>query len=127
MADHALYKLQVTALDTSASAIDDSSAVVSSGITNTGNISDSYDIALSGHSWDSTASMSQMGALAPGETAQFTVRVAVPADALPESSDLVLVQVASVADDEITAVWNLTTAVLPQVEFNLYLPLVTQP
>ena len=38
MSNLVIYHFQVPALDTSASSIDDSSAVLSSGITNTGNI-----------------------------------------------------------------------------------------
>lgn len=38
MAELVQYRGQVTALDTSTSSIDDSQAVISSGITNTGNI-----------------------------------------------------------------------------------------
>ena len=48
MADLAKYHFQVTALDTSASSIDDNQALTAAGITNTGNVTSTGSVEATG-------------------------------------------------------------------------------
>jgi choice-of-anchor B domain-containing protein len=79
-------------------------------ITNTGNISDSYALSLSGQLWNATLSTSTLS-LDAGESTAVTVQVEVPAEASAGSSDVVTVtavgQTTSISDSvELTTTAN---------------------
>ncbi|MCA9980722.1 MAG: carboxypeptidase regulatory-like domain-containing protein, partial [Anaerolineales bacterium] len=96
-------------------------------ITNTGDLTDTFDISLSGQTWDTTAPVSIT--LAAGEHATFDVTVMIPTDAMADDNDSVLVTAKSQTDDTIMGGTTLTTTATeaPVTEFNLYLPLITRP
>ncbi len=95
-------------------------------LTNTGNITDSYTVMLSGNSWETIPSLTNL-TLAAGESASFYLAVDIPTEsASAASSDLAVLMVHSEGDDSLNATLNITTARL-QTEFNLYLPVVSRP
>ncbi len=96
-------------------------------ITNTGDLTDTFDIALSNETWDTTAPASVT--LAAGEHAMFDVVVTIAADAQADDSDSVLVTATSQMDDTVMGGVTLTTtAVEPEpTEYTSYLPIVVRP
>jgi hypothetical protein len=77
-------------------------------VRNTGNLPDTFDVALSGANWPTSAPAS-VGPIAAGGTATLTVAVAVPQDAEPFSTDVAQVTLSSRADPGRTAAAQLTT------------------
>ncbi len=81
-------------------------------ITNTGDLTDTFDISLSGETWDTTAPASIT--LAAGEHNVFDVAVMIPVDAEADDNDSVLVTATSQADDTVMdGVTLTTTAAIP--------------
>ena len=56
-------------------------------VTNTGNVGDTFDIALSGNTWTTTVPTTT-GWLEPGEAVEVLVSVNIPPDAPPEAEDV---------------------------------------
>jgi uncharacterized membrane protein len=77
-------------------------------VTNTGNLSDTYALSLSGHSWDSTLSTSSV-TLNSGQSGIVTVWVDVPFDALAGDSDMVMVTAVSQTDVAVNTSLDLTS------------------
>ena len=98
-------------------------------LTNTGNTTDTFNIALAGHSWATTASDSIL-MLAPGESADFTVSVTIDAGAVHPATDIVTVTATSAGDGNVTDNVALTTAVeeviVPATPV-IYLPMIMRP
>lgn len=79
-------------------------------ISNMGNVSDTFSLSLSDHTWATSLSVSSIS-LEPAETATLTVTVTVPTDALNEESDMASLTAVSLADPDQTATTSLTTSV----------------
>jgi VCBS repeat-containing protein len=91
-------------------------------VTNTGNVTDLFNLAVSGNIWTTTLSNNTV-TLAAGETATFTVTVTVPNDAVIGDSDAVTVTATSQNDPLVTESAVLTTTV-EETPYYIYLPLV---
>lgn len=84
-------------------------------VTNTGNITDTYDLSPTGSTWTTTLSTMSM-TLAGGESGAFSAWVWIPANAVNNSTDGVDIVATSVADNSVTDTAVLTTtAVVPPV------------
>src|SRR5690606_1802335 len=94
-------------------------------LTNSGNITDSYDLSLAGFVWPTAVDPSSV-TLVANESTAVTVTVAIPDDAVVDSTDVVTVTAVSQADSSVSADLALTTAV-EQTIFFIYLPAVLQP
>ncbi|MDA0243313.1 MAG: M36 family metallopeptidase [Chloroflexi bacterium] len=98
-------------------------------LTNTGNTTDTFTVALAGHSWTTTSSHSSM-MLAPGESADFTVSVVIDAGAAHPDTDTTTLTVTSDADGSVTNDLALTTAVeeiIVPANPVIYLPMIMRP
>jgi len=92
-------------------------------LTNTGNISDTYDVLLSGNTFTVTAPAS-LGPLNANVGANFVVIVTVPLTATSGSTDSVTVTARSRGDTSQIAIVTLTTQAVASAK--LYLPLITK-
>ncbi|MDX1409402.1 MAG: hypothetical protein R3330_14745, partial [Saprospiraceae bacterium] len=81
-------------------------------VTNTGNISDTFDLAAAGHTWTTTLSSPTIF-LGPGSPGLFTVSVQIPGSAVGNESDLVTITATSQADISKSDNTTLTTTVDP--------------
>lgn len=91
-------------------------------LTNTGEYTDSYDLAAGGV-WTPTLSLGTAGPLAPGAGLTLTLTVSVPADASGGAMDTTAVTATSTLETS-TRASILVTTTARQVEFRVYLPLV---
>lgn len=80
-------------------------------VTNTGNVTDSFSVTVSGNLW-STSAPTSVASLAAGATTQVTVDVSIPAGASPGDSDTATVTLTSLGDAGQSAATSLTTTVL---------------
>jgi hypothetical protein len=80
-------------------------------VTNTGNITDTFNVAVSGNAWTTNAPAT-VGPVAAGASATFQVTVTVPTNALAGASDTVTVTVTSQGDPTKSAQSSLTTTAL---------------
>jgi hypothetical protein len=96
-------------------------------ISNTGNVSDTFAIALGGHEWAVEAPTSLT--LGATESAMFAISVTVPLTAVHALSDTLTLTVTSAGDEMVSATSVLTTtAVVPiPPEKLLYLPAILKP
>jgi uncharacterized membrane protein len=78
-------------------------------ITNSGTYTDSFDLALGAHQWNTTLSQSAVGPLGPGQGATVSVMVTVPATALAGAQDAVSVTAVSQIDVTASASATRTT------------------
>jgi uncharacterized repeat protein (TIGR01451 family) len=93
-------------------------------VTNTGDVADTYAIAISGETWSVTAPADVT--VDAGLSSTFDVAVTIPADADDAEFDVATVTVTSVTDALATDAADLTTtAVIP--EYFIYLPVVVKP
>ncbi|MDW8069660.1 MAG: S8 family serine peptidase, partial [Anaerolineae bacterium] len=77
-------------------------------IVNTGDVTDTFSVAVSGNAWTTTAPAT-VGPVAPGASATFQVVVTVPSGALAGESDIATVTVTSQGDDRQSAHSTLVT------------------
>jgi hypothetical protein len=89
-------------------------------VTNQGEVSDSFDVAISGNTWTTTAD-SVVGPLAPGGNVMLLVSVTIPLTALPTDVDTATITLTSQADAAEFVEVVLTTGVY---DYQLYLPLI---
>lgn len=87
-------------------------------IMNNGTADDTYDLALSGESWNSTLSVNSIS-LDSGEIDTFTVSVEIPGGATPGDADTVTVTATSTGDGSVTDEADLTTSIPQAYAFNL--------
>ncbi|MFV9504386.1 MAG: FixG Ig-like domain-containing protein [Oscillochloridaceae bacterium umkhey_bin13] len=92
-------------------------------LTNTGNVTDTFNIALNGQTWASASHTSfRLGA---GTSGTFVVSITIPADAAEASTDTVTVNVISQGDPTKTANVALTTTAGTEPEpYRVYIPLI---
>lgn len=81
-------------------------------VTNTGNISDTYDVTFSGNAWP-TVVPATVGVLEASATATFVVTVAIPSNVSAGIGDTVMVMLTSRADTTKVATSELTTTADP--------------
>lgn len=86
-------------------------------ITNTGNVSETFALLLSGNEWQTTAPMSVT--LAAQESNMFAVVVSIPAEAPGKATDSVVVTAVGQTDPTATAQSTLTTTAAPQYDVQL--------
>lgn len=91
-------------------------------LTNTGNLTDTFNVDVSGQTWPTSASATDI-VLGKGEMASFTVVVTIPTTAVHPENAVTTVTVTSAGDTAVKADATLTTAVNRHV---IYLPLVTR-
>ncbi len=89
-------------------------------IINTGNVSDSYTVAIDGNNWDTTSSVSEIGPLAPGESATIAINVTIGAG----TSDAVSIILTSTANNKVKRVVDLITEAAETPANRLYLPIM---
>ncbi|MCP4358514.1 MAG: hypothetical protein GY796_10905 [Chloroflexi bacterium] len=93
-------------------------------ISNTGNITDTFDLAVSGNMWP-TAPMTTSVALARGSSTAVTFVVAIPSSATDGEIDTAVITATSQGDNSQTAATQLTTtAVVTSSGFTIYLPAI---
>lgn len=80
-------------------------------VTNSGNVTDSFNVAVAGNLWITNAPAS-IAALAAGATTQIAVDVSIPAGASPGDSDTATLTITSQGDAGQSAAASLTTTVL---------------
>ena len=104
---HTVHGMDMVAHDTALSGAPGAVVHYNLTLTNTGNISDTYLFAASGHTWnaDHPGSVS----LDVGESADVTVSVTIPESASHGNSDTVVVTVTSDGDSDVSMAVNLTT------------------
>ncbi len=83
-------------------------------VTNTGNVTDSFDLALTGNTWATTPISGAAGPLAPGTSADLTLVVTIPSNAQNGQSDAVSVILRSNVNPGKTSGSTLTTKVSDQ-------------
>ncbi|NUM46155.1 MAG: hypothetical protein HUU38_15730 [Anaerolineales bacterium] len=110
--------------DQAASTSADTQLTYTVSVTNTGNVTDLYDLTLTGNGWTATLSTDNL-TLNAGETATFTVVVTVPAEAEVGDTDAVTVTITSQTDGSVTDGATLTTTV-SNPSYDLYLPVITR-
>ncbi len=81
--------------------------------TNTGTLSDTFGVSLSGAQWPVTSSLLTTGVIAPNVGTPVTISVTVPITAVAYTTDLVSVKIASLATPAISATARFTTTALP--------------
>lgn len=79
-------------------------------LTNTGNVSDSFDLDYSGNQWHVGLSITDTGELNAGQGIELIVSVAIPPDAADDAMDTVIVTAVSQTDSEANAASTLTTS-----------------
>ena len=89
-------------------------------LTNSGNVSDTYDISASGE-WTTAVSDTSV-TLAVGAGTQIWLSAQVPADALYGAMDTAVLTATSINDPMATATANLTTSAAAVYEFGLHTP-----
>lgn len=92
-------------------------------LTNTGTLSDSFDLSLGTHGWDTGLSSSRVGPLAPGEPGSFEVTVIAAPEALAGDWDRVIVTATAVSDPRAPRVVTsstLTTTANPVYDVTLF-------
>lgn len=91
-------------------------------VTNMGNVEDSFATSLVGNAWPTSSSLTTVGPLAAGASAELEIYVTIPATALDGQTDEVVVMLTSTGDATKSDSVTLTTTVV--WENKLYLPLV---
>ena len=105
-------------------AVPGQTAMYTLSLTNTGTLSDTVTLALSGQLWSTALSTNTVGPLSAGSRGAFRVLVTVPPNAVPGELDQVTVQAVSSVDPRqppASATTVLTTMARP---YALYLPLI---
>ncbi len=94
-------------------------------ITNTGNVSDTFNLSLSGNAWPTTLSQPSVN-LAAGASTTVQVSVAIPANATANSTDSVTVTATSSADSSATSSTSLvsTATSIPVNNYRVFMPYV---
>ncbi|MCL4263279.1 MAG: M36 family metallopeptidase [Anaerolineae bacterium] len=87
-------------------------------ITNTGDVTDTYDLAITGNIWDSTPSVSSVS-LNPGESTSVSVAVDIPANAGDGDMDTATVTATSTGDGTVSDSTDLTTTAVTSPEYGV--------
>lgn len=92
-------------------------------VTNTGDVSDTFQVSAGGHHWTTTVDPAAVGPLAAGGGGDVVVGVAVPVSAVVGTTDVVTVTVASRGDPGVAATVSLTTTARG---YEVFLPVALQ-
>jgi hypothetical protein len=94
-------------------------------LTNTGDLTDTFDLKAIGQMWTTTLSTSAVNT-APSAHAAFTVAVAIPPDAADQESDTATVTATSRGDGSVVDSAVLTTVAVrkPEAVYLSYLPMI---
>ncbi|MCB0162619.1 MAG: multicopper oxidase domain-containing protein [Anaerolineae bacterium] len=103
-----VYAVSVAPTTDAQSGVPDDVVAYNLDVTNDGNMTETFDVTVSGNAWDTSAPLT-VGPLAPGETAQITVDVTVSSGANNGDSDTATVTVTSQVDTNQSASSDLTT------------------
>jgi hypothetical protein len=97
-------------------------------ITNDGNVEDTFNLAVAGHTWTTTLSENSI-TLGVGESGTVMVHVTIPATAADGDDDTTTVTATSVNDAAATASADMTTTAVipPPPTYTLYLPVILKP
>jgi hypothetical protein len=95
-------------------------------ITNTGNATDTFDLAVSGNTWTATLSDTSL-TLGAGESGSFTVSVDIAATATDGETDTVTVTATSQGDGSVSDSADLTTTATEVSGYTLFLPIIFKP
>ena len=87
-------------------------------VTNNGNVSDTFNVAVTGNSWATTPLPSPIGPIAAGATVGLSVDVFIQAEAANDDSDTATVTLTSQGDGTVTASSILTTTALVAPNFD---------
>lgn len=117
------YGPDATSAEPGLSALPGTQAVFTITVKNTGNQTDTFDVALSGNVWTSQLSSVTVGPLAPNATTTLQVTVTLPAYVPFNGSDAVTVTVTSQTNPAAGDSLLLTTSAAP---YRFWLPLVTR-
>jgi uncharacterized repeat protein (TIGR01451 family) len=107
----AYYALEMVSDAASASGYPGDQVEFTLTLTNGGNITDTFNLAVSGSEWDAMLSTASI-ALAPGESGDVTVTVSIPAGAEEGEMDMFTVSAVSAGDPGVFAEVNLTVEAL---------------
>ncbi|MCA0352970.1 MAG: carboxypeptidase-like regulatory domain-containing protein [Chloroflexi bacterium] len=96
-------------------------------VTNTGNVSDSFNLSLSGNVWSTTLSQTSVN-LAAGASTTVQVSVAIPANATANSTDSVTVTATSAADSSATSSTSLVSTAnsIPVSQYKVFMPYIVK-
>jgi hypothetical protein len=92
-------------------------------VTNTGNVSDAFDVHASGYRWATALNPTTVEPLTAGRSADVVVTVTIPTSAAGEATDVATVTVTSQGDDTVTATSILTTTAR---RHRIFLPLIIE-
>jgi hypothetical protein len=109
--------------DDSKSGLPDTTVTYAVTITNSGNMSDTFNLALDGNAWAAALSTSVV-TLPAGVTGSFTISVTIPTGAAHDAGDVLTVIATSQGDSRVSDSVILTTRVLPAFDF--YLPMIVR-
>ncbi len=119
------YDVALQAVPTTGEALPGAAFTYTLWVTNTGGYSDTFDLAVSGNVWTTTAPLS-VGPLAAGAGQPVSVRVEVPGAAVAGNSDTVTVTATSQSDSAVAESLSLTTTAVDCVSIHTpsftYLP-----
>lgn len=121
------YGVAVTAEDDALSGNAGTTVMYMLTITNTGNVTDTFDVAVSGETWTTTP-MDTSITLGAGASGTVMVHVDIPASAANGDTDAATVTVTSQTDATASAAVTLTTtAVVTDTMNYIYLPIILKP
>jgi hypothetical protein len=116
------YRGQIAPAASALSSFPGSTVTYNLQVTNSGDLSDTFDVSLS-HTWPTTVSLSALGPLSPGLSAELEVMVHIPRDAQVGLADTATITITSRGDKQQSASATLTTSAGP---YKLFLPLLTR-
>lgn len=95
-------------------------------ITNTGNVTDTYDLTLGTHSWTATFPGGNSVTVAAGASTTVMLHVDIPSGATDGQTDAVMVTATSANDSSVTASATMTTTAVV-TGYTIYLPIIRKP